>query len=450
MHLNKYLKMLVQDNNRFVAVCEEFMKSRVLGPKAGFHRRVTRIVTPGTLIDEPFLNQYENNFLLSIYARPVSEIQQDSKDSLGLAWIDVSTGEFFAKNVSIGVLRDELVRISPREIVLEQAIFNDPLHPVRQVVAEEEYFASSVSFPSASDENAVFAEQVGSDDLTSQMEDAAPTFQIALSNEESRAVQLLTAFLHANLLEHMPRLSSPSREAATDRMQIDAHTIKSLELREGIREGGTAGSLLSVIKRTVTNGGTRLLSRWICKSETLCPTISDRLSGSPSISIAEIESRQSLVAFFISRPHLRQDLSELLSELEDSTRIVQKLLLGRGDPTDLTAISTSVNVWNSIKRRVELEKKMESQERGSISVDEWTSLDILLAKLHDLGDLSSRIDAALSRSGTASQPLSSESDEGPEEPPVDEAFPAVSNLKGFLTGFNWTVRPEYGVQLVSL
>lgn len=445
MHLNKYLKVLVQDNNRFAAVCEEFMKSRVLGPKAGFHRRVTRIVTPGTLIDEPFLNQYENNFLLSIYARPVSGNQQDSKDSLGLAWIDVSTGEFFAKNVSIGVLRDELVRISPREIVLEKAIFEDPSHSVRQLVAEEEYFASSVSLPFTSDVNAVFAEQVGSDDLTSQMKDATPTFQIALSNEESRAVQLLTAFLHANLLEHMPRLSSPSREAVTDRMQIDAHTIKSLELREGIREGGTAGSLLSVIKRTVTNGGTRLLSRWICKSETPFPTISDRLSGSPSISIAEIESRQSLVAFFISRPHLRADLSELLSELEDSTRIVQKLLLGRGDPTDLTAISASVNVWNSIKRRVELEKRMESQERGSISVDEWTSLDILLAKLHDLGDLSRRIDAALNRSGTASQPLSSESGEGQEEPPVDEAFPAVSNLKGFLTGFNWTVRPEYGV-----
>lgn len=445
MHLNKYLKVLVQDNNRFVAVCEEFMKSRVLGPKAGFHRRVTRIVTPGTLIDEPFLNQYENNFLLSIYARPVSGIQQDSKDSLGLAWIDVSTGEFFAKNVSIGVLRDELVRISPREIVLEQAIFEDSSHSVRLVVAEEEYFASSVSLPFTSDENAVFAEHVGSDDLTSQIEDATPTFQIALSKEESGAVQLLTAFLHANLLEHMPRLSSPSREAVADRMQIDAHTIKALELREGIREGGTAGSLLSVIKRTVTNGGTRLLSRWICKSETPCPTISDSLSGSPSISIVEIESRQSLVAFFISRPHLREDLSELLSELEDSTRIVQKLLLGRGDPTDLTAISVSVNVWNSIKRRVELEKRMESQERGSISVNEWTSLDILLAKLNDLGDLSRKIDAALSRSGTASQPLSSESGVGQEEPPVDEAFPAVSNLKGFLTGFNWTVRPEYDV-----
>ena len=100
MHVNKYLKILVQDNNRFVAMCEEFMKSRILGPKGGFDRRVTRIVTPGTLIDEPFLNQYENNYLLSVHFPPTvsndGDVEVDTP--VGLAWIDVSTGEFFAKS----------------------------------------------------------------------------------------------------------------------------------------------------------------------------------------------------------------------------------------------------------------------------------------------------------------------------------------------------------------
>lgn len=167
--------------------------------------------------------------------------------------------------------------------------------------------------------------------------------------------------------------------------------------------------------------------------------VSDKSLGSPSVSLAEIEHRQSLVAFFLARPPLREDLSELLAELEDSTRIVQKLLLGRGDPTDLTAISASVDVWNSIKRRIELEKKMEKQERGTVSADEWASLDILLSKLRNLGDLSDKIGIALSRSGSAARLP----DDGTEAPLQDEAFPAVSNLKGFITGFNWTVRPEY-------
>lgn len=268
MHLNKYLKVLVQDNNRFVAMCEEFMKSRVLGPKAGFDRRVTRIVTPGTLIDEPFLTQYENNYLLSIHAPPAACGAGDTEleNSVGLAWIDVSTGEFFAKSTATSLLRDELVRIRPKEVVLEESIFRDPSHPVRQIATEERFFISHCLPPAQSQNNVLFAEHVGSDDLTSQMEPQAPAFNIVLTEEESKAVQLLTVFLHANLLEHMPRLPSPSKEATAGRMQIDAHTIKSLEIRETIREGGTAGSLLSTIKRTVTNGGTRLLTRWICKS----------------------------------------------------------------------------------------------------------------------------------------------------------------------------------------
>jgi DNA mismatch repair ATPase MutS len=267
-HLNKYLKTLVQDHKRFVAMCEEFTKPRILDDsKPVFERRITRIVTPGTLIDEPFLNQFENNYLLAISTAPLAP--DDAQDGLssccGLAWMDVSTGEFFAKSVATRHLRDELVRIGPKEVVLEQQLSDDPLHPIRQLISEERLFVSYISSPAQLETDALFAERAGSDDLTSQADPLAPSLQIRLSQEESQAVKILTAFLHANLIEHMPRLPSLSREAAMNRMQIDAHTIKSLEIREGIREGGTTGSLLSVIKRTVTSGGTRLLARWLCK-----------------------------------------------------------------------------------------------------------------------------------------------------------------------------------------
>ncbi len=64
----------------------------------------------------------------------------------------------------------------------------------------------------------------------------------------------------------MPSLAAPSKEAAEARMEIDAHTLKSLEIREGVYEGGAVGTLLGCVKRTVTSGGTRLLSRWLCTS----------------------------------------------------------------------------------------------------------------------------------------------------------------------------------------
>lgn len=265
MHLDKHLKTLVQGHNRFVALCEEFLRSRTLGPKGGFERRVTRIVTPGTLIDEPFLNQYENNYLIALSQDITSK---SDLPPVGLAWIDVSTGEFYAKHVSMDSLRDELVRIGPKEVVFDVALANDPTHPLRQVAIEEGFLASFIT--TSGEEQSVVQLPVsdtspGSDDLTPQLDALENPVHLSLTDAELAAVKLLTAYLHSNLLEHMPRLPAPSREAAAGRMQIDAHTIKSLEIKESIREGGTTGSLYSVIKRTVTSGGARLLARWLCK-----------------------------------------------------------------------------------------------------------------------------------------------------------------------------------------
>ena len=93
--------------------------------------------------------------------------------------------------------------------------------------------------------------------------------------------------------------------------------------------------------------------------------------------------------------------------------------------------------------RIELEKRMELQERGSADAKEWASLQALFARLIDLEDLAGKINTALSRSGTAAQLGTPEVDEGQEVPTEEQAFPAVSNLKGFITCFHWTVRPEY-------
>lgn len=270
MHLDKYLRILVQQHNKFVAICEEFPRSPLLGAKGGFDRRVTRIVTPGTLIDEPFINPYENNYLLTITVSPTTSNVPSSSTTaeiVGLAWIDVSTGDFFARNVPIDGLRDELVRIGPKEIVLNDEMTQLPSHPIFKILSEEGFFISYHN-PRLSEGANVPAEAstdtTGADDLTTQIN--ASMAGSVLEGPEVQAVELLTAFLQANLLEHMPKLSSPSRETVMGRMLIDAHTIKALEIREGMREGGTTGSLLSVIKRTVTSSGTRLLARWLCES----------------------------------------------------------------------------------------------------------------------------------------------------------------------------------------
>jgi DNA mismatch repair ATPase MutS len=259
IHLDKHLKVLVQQHKRFVAMCEEFPLKQDFGAKE-FERRVTRIITPGTLIDEPFLNAYENNFLLAISAPPPSEEIQKEVLNIGVAWIDVSTGEFYSKTASLESIQDEVARINPREVVLPDAYMGTKRdHPLMDALAEENCF---LSFATKSLDTPA-REQPEALPLPPTNTVSTKSHQIPLTTAEQAAVDLLTSYLNANLLENMPPLTEPVQDN-TGRMQIDAHTIKALEIRETGYEGRTRGSLFSVIKRTVTNGGTRLLSRWLC------------------------------------------------------------------------------------------------------------------------------------------------------------------------------------------
>ncbi|KAI0094596.1 muts domain V-domain-containing protein [Irpex rosettiformis] len=433
LHLSKYLKVLVQDHRFFVAVCDEFLRDRKLGPKGGFDRRVNRIVTPGTLIDEPFLNPYENNYLLSIGA-----VEEDTPDdkmarNFGLAWMDVSTGDFYTKCVASDALRDELVRIAPREIVLNEELRGHSRIFLKEQTEDEGFFVSYVS--------AVLGEEVvtgppihsETDDLSSFKTDAG--FDPAvLTGPEQAAVELLSAYLSANLFEGAPRLSSPSHEANANRMQIDSHTIKALELKETLREGGTTGSLLSVIKRTVTSGGTRLLSRWIC---------------SPSASVGEINARQSLVAFFHARPHLRADIVQALGQLEDATRILQKFLLCRGSASDLVAICATIDGWSAIKSCFELEKEMELRERGRLEDEEWASIDTITSQIDGLQGLASRIRAAVVCEDNQN---SDENSVDAMEEAVDESTVPLNRTNGRSTSVTqqWTIQPYFSDALTQL
>lgn len=284
IHLDRHLKTLVQHERRFVAMCEEF--PRYIRPTVKeFDRRVNRVITPGTLIDESFLNPLENNYLVAISLSTLD----DTKIPVGLAWIDVSTGEFFSETCTLESLPDELARLAPREIVLDNVFKTRGNHPFFKSLAEDCCVVSYTSSTHIADpdkgENSTMASSA--DSLTTRdlnkgrltdPDSSVKQYIANLSNhvyagglapEETSAVNLLTLYLEETMLEHMPLLTSPSREGVQERMQIDAHTIKGLEIRESVYDGGTKGSLLNVVKRTVTSGGTRLLARWLCKFKNL-------------------------------------------------------------------------------------------------------------------------------------------------------------------------------------
>lgn len=266
VHLQKHLNTLVQQSNLFVALCEEFPRPVSPGAKPSYDRRVVRIVTPGTLIDEPFLNHYKNNYLLAISSN--SSHPSEGRDDVGLAWIDVSTGEFFTKCTTMEYLYDDVTRIRPREVVLTKDMESVDSCPVRAIVRRE---CPVISYSDAVTPQPLVHSVLASDSVPVH---PGPPTASNLSSHETSAVSLLTSYLQLNLLEFMPDLSAPHKEVAQVRMEIDAHTLKSLEIQEGIQEGGATGTLLGCVKKTVTGGGTRLLARWLCGSLAYVPALS--------------------------------------------------------------------------------------------------------------------------------------------------------------------------------
>ncbi|KAF9068002.1 muts domain V-domain-containing protein [Rhodocollybia butyracea] len=431
-HIDKHLKVMVQQHKRFVAMCEEFPQY-TSSDERKFERRVVRVITPGTLIDESFLNQYENNYLLAVSAPP-EDTSGTGSPTLGLAWIDVSTGEFYSKRTSFGGLRDEITRIGPQEIVLHKDLEERSTHPAIEAAAEEGNvvsFVTPLSPPVDCDVDpdtslTPRATEVNVTDEITMVQDTSP---FVYTTEETAAIALLTTYLRANLLEHMPPLLLPNREDSGNRMQIDSHTIKALEIRESMREGGVRGSLLSSVKRTITTSGTRLLARWLLlRSRKLTP---DSL----------------LSLFFHSRPHFRSDLLGLLAKAEDAGRIVQKFLLGKGDPNDLLALTATVNIWSNLQYRVNHEREAESIEQRPLNAVEWASLDVLMNRMVNLQDLAQRISLAVE------SPALSQLDEPFDLSEEDNEFGLDSSRLQWRYGrmkFGIKIKPEFSPALLEL
>ena len=166
------------------------------------------------------------------------------------------------------------------------------------------------------------------------------------------------------------------------------------------------------------------------------------IQGSPSTRLEEIKFRQSLVAFFVARPHVRDDVRLLLSGAEDATRVLQRFLLGRGLPSDFSSLNSSIIAWISINKRLSLEREQELKERGQLNVDEWSCVDTLLGRMKDLTALSAHIAASLTRTDLSAD---TEPETEPEEGEGATHDPDLLTTEINLTSgaVKWTIRPEW-------
>ena len=384
IHLERYLRILVQDLNEFVAISEEFANNGSGIVKSGglmFDRRVTRTITPGTLIDEKFMDPYENNFLLALYPPGPSESPYPSEaekipaelvkgsispslvsTSVGLAWLDLSTGSFFTQMTTIGSLASAAARIGPREIVLGDDLEESIKQTIMGILEQQRHLVTYHTTP---------LQALSMSSWTPMLESEVPTeLQHTFTKEEVAAGSLLLAYVKDRLQGPGIKLQPPFRRQDKESMSIDKNSMRALEILETSKGGvgGGKGSLLHTVRRTVTKSGTRLLREWI---------------ASPSMSLQVIDARLDIVTVFLQDRALREEITSLLRRSYDSQRLVQKFSLGRGDADDLISLLKTIETTSAIASLLETYSTLSEAgpENRSLNRKQWLSLQSLRSRL---------------------------------------------------------------------
>lgn len=369
--LDRFLKTLVVDLNCYVAIAEEFPNSagdRIKANGLMHDRRVTRVITPGTLIDENFIDPYANNYVMAIHVSPRQKDEEKGEGEeatandgdnetistnidigplatlqsnaaaatastaaatpIGVAWIDVSTGQFYTQATTVTSLQTVLSRVAPREVVVDKILESQrDEHKLFSVLAEDKHL---ITFAAPGEHLPLSA-------WTPMLESEVAAPQ-SFTADEVAAGSLLLQYIRDRLQGLSMRLQPPLRYENMSVMSIDKSTMRALEIKQTIRDAGFRGSLLHAVRRTVTKGGARLLHNWL---------------SAPSTSLKTITSRQDLVEHFIQRPDLRDEIVTLLRRSHDSQRLVQKFALGRGDPDDFIALANTIRATQRIVARLE-------------------------------------------------------------------------------------------------
>ncbi len=346
-----YFLTLIRKGFR-VAVCEQMespAEAKKRGSKSVVKREVVRLVTPGTLTEDALLEARRHNFLAAF-----SEVRGQS----ALAWADISTGSFHVLHLGKVRLGPELARLAPSEIVVSESQETQ----IREIA--DDLGISITPLGRASFDSTAAEGRVCSLFSVSTLESFG-TFERA----EISAMGGLIDYLDITQKGKLPLLQKPVREAQNHVVQIDAATRRNLELTRSLT-GSRSGSLLSVVDRTVTPGGARLLEQ--------------RLS-SPSQDLEIVQSRLAAVEFFVSNDRLASDVRTFLRKTPDLDRALSRLSLDRGGPRDLVAIRTCLEQADLISgmfAEVELPEVLNASSKDLIGHDELAGFlsDALVAE----------------------------------------------------------------------
>ncbi len=353
--IDTYLGRLVRKGYR-VAICDQVEDPRKA--KGIVKREVTRVVSPGTFADASYLEAREPAFLSAV-ALPGAAGQP-----YGLAFLDVSTGEFAATECSgpdaAAALASELAVLRPKELLIAEGTDATALLP--RLTPPRVTYVDGWTFEIGRARDALL-EQLHAAQLAGYGLDRAPA---AVS-----AAGALVAYLRDTQRRELTHVRDIALRIAGDALLIDPVTLRHLNLVEGA-DGGRAGSLIEEIDRTETPMGGRLLRAWLVR---------------PLVTLARIQDRLDAVEDFAFRGLPRGKVRESLHSVHDIERLVARLSLGTAGPRDLVSLARSVAEIPPLRALlVEFEAPL---------------VKSLAAEMDELADVRLAIDAALVESPPA-------------------------------------------------
>jgi DNA mismatch repair protein MutS len=305
-----YLRRLVEQGFR-VAVCEQVQDPKEA--KGVVERAVTRVVTPGTLVDDSLLDAGETN-------RVAAMVPATAERPGAIAWAELSTGAFGCAELPANELLDEVARLAPAELLLPEGTELTPT-----IVAAAATRSERAGW--------TFSPRDGGDLLRKHFGVASLTgYGLADDGPAAGAAGALLRYLldtQASVagdagLRHL----QPPRPTAREKfVAIDAACLRALEIERTYRSGGSEGTLLRALEQPRSAMGRRLIRQWLVQ---------------PSRDLAEIRSRHDRVAALLASDQHRADTLACLEGVQDVARIAARMSLGRATPRDLAALGRSI------------------------------------------------------------------------------------------------------------
>ena len=307
--LDTYLPKLVRAGKR-VAICDQLEDPKMT--KKLVKRGITELVTPGVSINDNILNYRENNFLAAVHF---------GKGTCGVAFLDISTGEFLTAEGPFDYVDKLLNNFAPKEVLFERG---------KRGMFEGNFGSKFFTFEL---DDWVFTETTAREKLLKHFETKnLKGFGVQHLKNGIIAAGAILQYLIMTQHTQIGHITSLARIEEDKYVRLDKFTVRSLELIGSMNDGGS--SLLNVIDKTISPMGARLLKRWLVF---------------PLKDVLPINERLNVVEYFFRQPDFKELIEEQLHLIGDLERIISKVAVGRVSPREVVALKVALQAIEPIK-----------------------------------------------------------------------------------------------------